>query len=61
MLINKTQKYSLKYLGDSKRFLEYLNDMDDIYKYIEEYNLGKEHRILIVFEELVYDINLIQQ
>ena len=27
---------SLKYLNDSKSFIEYSNDMDDIYKNIEE-------------------------
>ena len=29
---------ALNYLNDSKSFTEYLNDMDDIYKNIEEFN-----------------------
>ena len=35
-LINKTESASLNYLNDSKAFIEYSNDMDDIYKNIEE-------------------------
>ena len=46
LLINKRESTGLKYLNDSKAFIEYsfywililLNDMDDIYKNIEEYN-----------------------
>ena len=47
-----------------KRFIEYSNDMDDIYKNIEEYNPNKKRKILIAFDEMVTDIlskkNLIQ-
>ena len=35
LLINKRESTSLKYLNDSKAFLECLNDMDDIYKNVE--------------------------
>ena len=27
--------------------------MDDIYKNIEEYNLNKKHKILIVFDDMI--------
>ena len=47
-----------------KRFIEYSNDMDDIYKNIEEYNPNKKRKILIAFDEMITDIrskkNLIQ-
>ena len=36
LLINKREKTGLKYLNDSKAFIQYSNDMDDIYKNIEE-------------------------
>ena len=45
----------LKYLNDSKVFIEYSNDMDDIYKNIEEYNTNKKHKILIVFDDMIVD------
>ena len=35
LLINKRESTGLKYLNDSKAFIEYSNDMDDIYKNIE--------------------------
>ena len=43
----------LKYLNNSKVFIEYSNDMDDIYKNIEEYNTNKKRKILIVFDDIV--------
>ena len=36
LLINKRENTGLKYFNDSKAFIEYLNDMDNIYKNIEE-------------------------
>ena len=41
-LINKREKTGLKYLDDSKAFVEYSNYMDDIYKNIEGYNQSKK-------------------
>ena len=37
-LIEKRGSTSLKYLNDSRAFIEYSNDIDDICKNIEEYN-----------------------
>ena len=56
MLISKTESTGLNYLNESKAFIEYSNDMDDIYKSIEEYNLNKKWKILIVFDEMVADM-----
>ena len=43
ILIHKRESTVLKYLNDSKAFIEYSNNMDDIYKKdIEEYNLNKK-------------------
>ena len=39
--INKRESTCLKYLNDSKAFIEYSNGMD-IYKNIEEYNPNKK-------------------
>ena len=47
---------SLKYLNDSKSFIEYSNDMDDIYKNVEEYNPNKKRKILIVFDCIIADM-----
>ena len=34
-LINKRERIGLKHFNDSKAFIEYSNDIDDIYKNIE--------------------------
>ena len=41
-LINKRRSTSLKYSKDSIAFIEYTNNMDDIYKNIEDYNPKKK-------------------
>ena len=55
-LINKRESTSLKRFNDSKDFIEYSNDMDNIYKNIEEYNPNKERKLLIVFHDMITDM-----
>ena len=50
------ERTELKYLNDSKAFIEYSIDMDDIYKNIEEYNPNKKGKILIIFYDLMTDM-----
>ena len=40
--MNKREKVGLDCFNDSKTFIAYSNDMQDVYKNIEEYNLGKK-------------------
>ena len=40
-LINKQKSTDIKHFNDSKAFIEYSNDMHDIYKNIKEYNIRK--------------------
>ena len=42
MLINKREGTWLKQLNDSKAFIKYLNDMNDISKNIAVYNPNKK-------------------
>ena len=56
MLINKRESTGLKYLNDPKAFIEYSNDMDDIYENIEEYNPNKKRKILIAFGDMIADM-----
>ena len=55
-LINKTESTGLKHFDDPKAFIEYSNNMQDVYKNIEEYNADKEHKILIVFDDMIADM-----
>ena len=56
MLIKKRESTCLKYLNDSKAFIEYSNDIDDIYQNIEDYNPNKKQKILIVFDDMIADM-----
>ena len=46
----------LKRFNDPKAFTEYLNDMCDVYENIDEYNVDKDRKILIVFDDMIADI-----
>ena len=36
--------------------MEYSNDMQDVYKNIEDYNLNKKRKVLIVFDDMIADM-----
>ena len=55
-MINKRESTGLKHFNNSKAFVEYSNDMDDIYEYIEEYNKNKKRKTLVVFYYLIADM-----
>ena len=56
MLISKHEGVGLKPLNDFKAFIELLNDMDDIYEDIEDYNPNKKCKTLIVFNDIIADM-----
>ena len=47
-LFKKRESIGLKHFNDPKAFIEYSNDMQDVYKNIEKYNLSKTRKKLIV-------------
>ena len=55
-LINIREKVGLKRFNDPKAFIEYSNDMHDVYKNIDEYNPNKENKILMVFDDMIADM-----
>ena len=55
-LINKRESTGLKHFNDPKAFIEYSNDMQDVYKSIDEYNVDKERKMLIVFNDMIADM-----
>ena len=55
-MIKKREDVGTKHFNDSKAFIEYSNNMDDIYKNIEEYNPNKKRKILIVFDDMTADM-----
>ena len=55
-LINKREKVGLDHFKDPKAFMEYSNDMQDVYKNTEEYNPGKNRKVLIVFDDVIAEM-----
>ena len=55
-LINKREGVGINHFNDPKAFIEYSNDMHDVYKNIDDYNPDKENKILIVFDDMIADM-----
>ena len=54
--INKRESIGLKHFIDPKAFIEYSNDMHNVYENINNYNPDKENKILIVFDDMIADM-----
>ena len=54
-LINKHEKVGLDYFNDPKVFMEYSNDMHDVYNSIENY-LPNKKKLLIDFDDMIADM-----
>ena len=55
-LVNKRESVDINHFNDHKAFIEYSNDMCNVYKNINHYNLNKENKILIVFDDMIADM-----
>ena len=55
-LINVREQAGLNDYDDPKSFMEYSNDMQDVYINIEEYNQGKKRKELIFFDDTIADM-----
>ena len=50
------EKVGLKRFNYPDTFIEYSDDMQDVYKNIDGYNIGKERKISIVFDDMILDM-----
>ena len=55
-LIDKLEKGGLNHYDDPKNFIEYSDDMQDVYKNIEKYNPGKKRKVLIFLDDMIADM-----
>ena len=55
-LIRKREGVIMDHFNNPKAFIEYSNDMHDVYKDIDEYNPDKENKVLIVFDNMIADM-----
>ena len=56
-LIERCENAGIKHLNDLNAFIECSNTMDDVYENINDYNLTRKRKILIVFDEIIADIS----
>ena len=56
LIIHRHENAGLKHFNDSKGFIEYSNDMNNIYKNIDEYNPNEKCKILILFNDMIADM-----
>ena len=55
-LIKNCKNAGMKHLNDSNAFIECSNTMDDVYVNIDDYNLSRKRKILIIFDDMIADI-----
>ena len=55
-MINKREKVGLNHFNDPKAFMEYSNDMQDVYKNIEDYNPIKKSKVLVYKKYKLFDV-----
>ena len=56
IFIKKRVKAGIKNLNNQNGFIEYSNTMDDVYGNIDDYNLKRKRKVLIVFDDMIADI-----
>ena len=55
-VIKIREKVGRDHHNDSRAYIEYSNDMHDVYENINYYNPDKENKILIVFGDMIADM-----
>ena len=56
MLINGREKVGIKILENPKAFIDYSETIDSVYEDLEDYNPTKKRRVLIVFDDMIANI-----
>ena len=55
-LINKREQAEIKNLNGPHAFIEYSNDMDDVFDNINNYDKNRDKKVLIIFDDMIADI-----
>ena len=55
-LIKMIENAGINHLNDLNAFMECSNTLDDVYENINDYNLSRRRKILIVFDNMIADI-----
>ena len=54
-LIKNRENAEIKHLNDLNAFIECSNTMDDVYENINDYNLRRKRKVVIVFDGMIAD------
>ena len=54
--INGREKVAIKTLKNPKASIDYSQTIDDVYENLEDYNPTKKRRVLIVFDDIIADM-----
>ena len=60
LLINGREKVGIENLKNPKAFIDYSQTIDDVYENLEDYNPTKKRRVLIVFDDMIADMESIK-
>ena len=56
LLIKGRKKVGIENLKNPKAFIDYSETIDDVYENLEDYNPTKKRRVLIVFDDMIADM-----
>ena len=56
MLINEREKVGIKELKNPKAFTDYSQTIDNVYENLEDFNPTKTRRVLLVFDNIIADM-----
>ena len=56
LFINGREKVGIKTLKNPKAFIDYSQTIDDVYENLEYYNPTKKRRKLILFDDMITDV-----
>ena len=56
LLINGREKIDIEILKNPNAFIDYLQTIDDFYENLEDYNPTKKRRVLIMFDDMISDM-----
>ena len=59
-LINKREQAGIKNLNDPHAFIEYSDDINDVLDDINDYNKNRDKKVLIVFDDIITDIEYLK-
>ena len=56
LLINGREKVGIKKLKNPNTFIDYPKTIDHVYENLEDYNPTKKKRVLLVFDDMIADM-----